>query len=57
MKSEYWAMLAGVIIGSILGIQVGLNMIKQHKQCNELKQENKMLREVILYQQQLYYNK
>ena len=48
MKSEYWAMIAGAIIGSVLGIYVGTRMINMLVSCEELKRENRMLREVIL---------
>lgn len=48
MKAEYWAMLAGTIVGSVLGIYIGTKMIKKSESCQELKRENKMLREVIL---------
>ena len=48
MKSEYWAMIAGAIIGSVLGIHVGTRMINKRVSCEELKRENRMLREVIL---------
>ena len=46
MKAEYWAMLAGTIIGSVLGIFIGTKMIKKSESCQELKRENKMLRDV-----------
>ena len=48
MKSEYWAMIAGAIIGSVLGIYVVTRMINKLVSCEELKRENQMLREVIL---------
>jgi len=48
MKSEYWAMIAGAIIGSVLGVYVGTKMINRRGSCEELKRENQMLREVIL---------
>ena len=57
MKSEYWAMLAGSIVGSVLGIYIGTKMIKKSESCHELKRENKMLREVILEQQRMYYSR
>jgi threonine synthase len=55
MKSEHWAMIAGAFVGSILGIYIGTKMIKNCESCQELKRENKMLREVILEQQRMYY--
>jgi hypothetical protein len=57
MKAEYWAMLAGSIVGSVLGIYIGTKMIKKSESCQELKRENKMLREVILEQQRMYYSR
>lgn len=48
MKSEYWAMIAGAIIGSVLGVYVVTRMINKRVSCEELKRENQMLREVIL---------
>ena len=48
MKSEYWAMIAGAIIGSVLGVYVVTRMINKLVSCEELKRENAMLREVIL---------
>jgi Mg2+/Co2+ transporter CorB len=46
MKSEHWAMIAGAFVGSILGIYIGTKMIKNCESCQELKRENKMLRDV-----------
>ena len=48
MKSEYWAMIAGAIIGSVLSIYVVTRMINKLVSCEELERENQMLREVIL---------
>jgi len=57
MKTEYWAMIAGAIIGSVLGVYIVTKTIKRNESCEELKRENAMLREVILEQQRMYYSK
>lgn len=57
MKAEYWSMIAGAIIGSVLGIYIGTRILTKCHICEDLKQENKMLREVILEQQRMYYSR
>lgn len=48
MKTEYWAMIAGALIGSVLGVYIVTKTMKRYDSCKELKRENEMLREVIL---------
>jgi cell division protein ZapA (FtsZ GTPase activity inhibitor) len=42
----------GLFIGTVCGIMVSLSMVKEHKKCTSLKQENVLLHEIILQQQQ-----
>jgi len=57
MKTEYWAMIVGALIGSVLGVYIVTKTMKRYDSCKELKRENAMLREVILEQQRMYYSK
>ena len=45
----------GVIIGTIAGLMISLSMIKEHKKCEALKRENRMMQEMIMnYQDREY---
>lgn len=42
----------GLLLGVIMGAMVSLSVIKEHRKCNELKQENVLLHEIVLQQQE-----
>ena len=50
-KSSKIAAIIGIIIGCIIGSMISYSMLKEHKKCEILVEENKMLRDM-LYQEQ-----
>lgn len=50
-KSYKIAAIIGVIIGCVIGSMMSYSMLKEHKKCEILVEENKMLRDM-LYQEQ-----
>lgn len=53
-QSKIYAALVGICIGSVLGYIMSMHLIKQFKSCDALKNENRMLREIIFQQQDPY---
>lgn len=49
------ASVAGIVIGSIIGYFVARAMLDEYTSCEQLKQENKQLRQIIFEQHQRYY--
>lgn len=49
------ASIAGIIIGCILGYFVAQSMLDDYEACEQIKQENKHLRQIIFEQHQRYY--
>jgi uncharacterized membrane protein len=47
MNENRIAALIGIIIGCVLGYFMSLSMIKEHKECEMLKQENKMMQDML----------
>jgi uncharacterized membrane protein len=41
------AAMVGIIIGCVLGYFMSLSMIREHKECEMLRQENKMMQEML----------
>ena len=41
------AAMVGIIIGCVLGYFMSLSMIREHKQCEMLRQENKMMQDML----------
>jgi uncharacterized membrane protein len=41
------AAIVGIIIGCVLGYFMSLSMIKEHNECEMLRQENKMMRDML----------
>ena len=50
-KSSKIAAIIGIIIGCIIGSIISCSMLKEHKKCEILVEENKMLRDM-LYEEQ-----
>ena len=50
-KSSKIAAIIGVILGCIIGSIISSSMLKEHKKCEILVEENKMLRDM-LYEEQ-----
>ena len=54
-KESTYAAAVGVLIGSIAGVMISLSMFKEHKKCEMLKRENRMLQEMVMnYQEREY---
>lgn len=54
-KENVWAAAIGLLIGSMAGLMISLSMVKEHKKCEVLKQENKLLRDMIMQYQEREY--
>ena len=50
-KENVWAAAIGILIGSMAGLMISLSMVKEHKKCEMLKHENKLLREMVMHYQ------
>lgn len=37
----------GIVIGTIAGLMISLSMLKEHKKCEAMKRENRMMQEMI----------
>ena len=47
MNESRIAAIIGIIIGCVLGYLISLSMIKEHKNCEMLRQENKMMQNML----------
>jgi uncharacterized membrane-anchored protein YhcB (DUF1043 family) len=47
MNESRIAAIIGIIIGCVLGCLISLSMIKEHKNCEMLRQENKMMQNML----------
>ena len=47
MNESRIAAIIGIIIGCVLGCLISLSMIKENKNCEMLKQENKMMQNML----------
>jgi hypothetical protein len=47
MNENIIAAIVGIIIGCVLGFFMSLSMIREHKQCEMLRQENKMMQDML----------
>ena len=54
-KSNKIAAIIGIIIGCIFGSMMSCSMLKEHKKCEILVEENKMLRDMIYEEQNPQY--
>ena len=50
-KETTWSAVIGMLIGSIAGVMISLSMLKEHKKCEALKRENRLLHEILIEQQ------
>lgn len=55
MKTSRIASIIGIIAGCIIGYFVSRSMLDDYKSCEQLKQENKHLRQILFEQHQRYY--
>lgn len=47
--------IAGIVIGCIIGYFVSQALIDDYEACEQIKQENKQLRQIMFEQHQRYY--
>jgi len=47
MNESRIAAIVGIIIGCVLGYFISSSMIREHKQCEMLRQENKMMQDML----------
>ena len=54
-KENVWSAAIGILIGSMAGLMISLSMLKEHKKCEALKRENRLLQEMVMqYQDRTY---
>ena len=53
-KSNKIAAIIGIIIGCIFGSMMSFSMLKEHKKCEILVEENKMLKDMLYEEQNPY---
>lgn len=51
-KNKIIAVATGLVIGNIIGYFIAISVIKNYHACDVLKQENKMLMDMIMQQQE-----
>jgi gas vesicle protein len=54
-KESTLAAVVGVVIGTVAGLMISLSMLKEHKKCEGLKRENRMLQEMVMQYQDREY--
>jgi hypothetical protein len=54
-KESAWSAAIGLAIGAVCGMMISLSMIKEHKKCEGLKRENRMLQEMVMQYQDREY--
>jgi len=47
--------IAGIVIGCVIGYFVSQALVDDYEACEQIKQENKQLRQIIFEQHQRYY--
>jgi uncharacterized membrane-anchored protein YhcB (DUF1043 family) len=47
--------IIGIVIGCIVGYLIAQSMLDDYEACEQIKQENKQLRQIIFEQHQRYY--
>jgi len=54
-KESTWAAVIGMLIGTVAGLMISLSMLREHKKCEGLKRENRMLQEMVMQYQDREY--
>lgn len=54
-KENVWSAAIGILIGSMAGLMISLSMLKEHKKCEALKRENRLLQEMVMQYQEREY--
>jgi uncharacterized protein YneF (UPF0154 family) len=56
MKTMRISSIVGIILGCIIGYFISQTVLDDYKSCEQLKQENKLLRKIIFEQNKRYYS-
>jgi len=54
-KESTWAAVIGMLIGTVAGLMISLSMLREHKKCEGLKKENRLLQEMVMQYQEREY--
>jgi hypothetical protein len=54
-RESTWAAVIGMLIGTVAGLMISLSMLKEHKKCEVLKKENRLLQEMVMQYQEREY--
>jgi len=54
-KESTWAAVIGMLIGTVAGLMISLSMLREHKKCEGLKRENRLLQEMVMQYQEREY--
>ena len=54
-RESTWAAVIGILIGTVAGLMISLSMLKEHKKCEVLKKENRLLQEMVMQYQEREY--
>lgn len=54
-RESTWAAVIGILIGTVAGLMISISMLKEHKKCEVLKKENRLLQEMVMQYQEREY--
>ncbi len=54
-KENAWSIAIGLVLGAFAGIMISMSMLREHKKCEALKRENRMLQEMVMQYQDREY--
>jgi hypothetical protein len=54
-RESTWAAVIGILIGTVAGLMISLSMLREHKKCEAMKRENRMLQEMVMQYQEREY--
>ena len=47
-RESTWAAVIGILIGTVAGLMISLSMLREHKKCEAMKRENRLLQEMVM---------
>jgi hypothetical protein len=54
-KENAWSIAIGLVLGTVAGMMISLSMLREHKKCEGLKKENRLLQEMVMQYQDREY--
>ena len=54
-RESTWAAVIGILIGTVAGLMISLSMLREHKKCEAMKRENRLLQEMVMQYQDREY--